>query len=77
MRRIDVLLGDLPVVQREVREKTTKAQQFCSNLEETHKGKLEERLEGLFFIHDVLGKGAYKLRTLGDKVGNKEPMGII
>ncbi|CAB4396307.1 unnamed protein product [Rhizophagus irregularis] len=32
------------------------------------KKKLEERWNGLYYIHEILGNGAYKIRTLDGKI---------
>jgi len=48
---------------------------FRSLLEGTRKGKLEEKWEGPYYIYDVLGNGAYKLRTLDNQVLKKKVHG--
>ncbi|CAG8704610.1 27017_t:CDS:2 [Dentiscutata erythropus] len=80
LRRVKVLLEELPQAQFDARERTLKAQlrhkerhdkryriESYSIGKKKHKGKLEEKWEGPFYVHNVLEKGAYKLRTLDDK----------
>ena len=42
----------------------------------SHSSKLEPKWKGPLYIHEIIGKGAYKLRTLEGKV-LKAPSNVI